>query len=207
MLEAGMSTPEIIGDQFDLETLDASTRGRGIALEDAGFVWNHGEGLRHRAFDDIAVIDLEVLIGDDGTFARCAIRFLDGTHLTVRINTDKIDAIMSYREFVLLFLERLGSVRRARIIFREGVSPARRMATIIAGAVGLVSCLAMIVFALLSPQLLKEDNSWLLLPLMLLFAALCAGVLWAGWHSGRKIFDPAAIPDRALPPALRQRPA
>jgi hypothetical protein len=107
---------------------------------------------------------------------------------------------------VLAFFQQLGAAHRARISFREGYPPDRQRRHVVSSAVGLVVALAALVFAISSNQLRQEDNGWIAIPLILLFVVLLCGVLWKSVNAGQKPFDPEAIPNRALPPAPRQRP-
>jgi hypothetical protein len=206
MAEATTPPPGNIGQTFDLETRDAGASGHGITLADATLSWTVGDQQRQRAFDDISTIDLDTRLGGHFPTATCDILFTDGVRLTVRMKNDMPNEIMIYRSFVLAFFQQLGAAHRARIIFREGYPPERQMRHVVSSAVGLVVALAALVFAISSNQLHQEDNGWIAVPLILLFVALLCGVLWKSVNAGQKPFDPEAIPNRALPPAPRQRP-
>ena len=207
MQDADLSASEIVAASFDLPTSDAGGTGRGVVLDDASLAWNSKGSQRRRKFDDIAAIDLEAIVGGDDPSVRCDIRFTDGAELTLHMEeTTAANAVLRYRRCVLQLFERLGPARRARIVFQAGARPAARVQFIIASALGVVLFLALLVFSPFWPELRQEDAWWIVPVMALLGLALCAVGLRQAWNSGRKPFDPAALPKRALPPAPTPRP-
>jgi hypothetical protein len=200
--QAGHSTPEGIAERFDLPTTSAAGQGRGIAVETAALAWTAGSHPQRRPFDDIGIIELEADMGGDDPFARCDILFADGERLRILIAVEsRAQPAAPYRAFVASLLERLGPVHRNRIVFREGVTPTRRLVTMVVCSVLIVLCLGVLLFGFVSHAFFEEDEAWLGIPLILLFLALLAGMLRGTVRNRQKLFDPQAIPDRALPPA------
>lgn len=188
---------------FDLHTTGSGGSGRGIAIEDAFLAW----GSRRRPFEDIATVRLWADLYADGPFALCEIIFADGERLRLMVgdadfNPRKGMKYAEYRAFVLEFFERLNPAQRARIVFTEGPSAARRISWIVFSAGGLAAFLAIAVIGLAANWFDATDNNWLLLPLNLFFAALMAGMLLFSLKSGQRTFDPSDVPRLALPPVL-----
>ena len=75
----------------------------------------------------------------------------------------------------------------------------RRLSWIIFSASVLAAFLGIIVIGMASDWFNATDNSWLLLPLSLFFAALMASLLVLSLKSGQR-FDPRDVPRQALPP-------
>ncbi|HZF32342.1 MAG TPA: hypothetical protein VE914_00915 [Candidatus Angelobacter sp.] len=206
MQEAGSPTPENGSASFDVKTSDAGGRGRGVLLDGATLGWNSGETRRRRAFDDIASIAFESVIGGDADFARCDFRFADGVDLTVELNNpDTVADILAYRSFVLRLFELLSPAQRARIDFRHGYRRSTQTQMLIAGIFGVAAFLGLFVFELSSQELHAEENWWVLLPLTLLGAALCGWWTRHVLRSSQKTFDPETIPKGVLPPDPRPR--
>lgn len=207
MQEASPSTPQGGGSSFDLEASDADGSGRGVTLEGGALGWTSAGVPRRRGFGDIVAVELESDRGGEEPSGRCDILFADGAQLSVWIVSDANHSreTVLYREFVFGFIEQLGPGQRARIVFRHGLRPGTRMQHIVMSSICLVGVLGVFVYALASQAALKEDNAWLALPLLLLFAGMLAGILRGALKSSRNIFDPQAVPESALPPAPKQR--
>jgi hypothetical protein len=189
---------------FDLPTTSAAGHGRGIIVETDALAWTAGVHSQRRVFDDMSAIALEADMGAEDPFARCDISFADGERLRILIEVNSRDRPAAlYRSFVTTLLERLGPEHRQRLVFREGANPTRRMVSIVACIVFIVMMLGVLLFGLVSEAFFKEDEAWLGIPLILLFLILLAGMLWGTVRNRQRLFDPQAIPDRALPPAQR----
>jgi len=185
MQEAGSPTPENGSASFDVKTSDAGGRGRGVLLDGATLGWNSGETRQRRAFDDIASIAFESVIGGDADFARCDFRFADGVDLTVELNNpDTVADIVAYRSFVLRLFEVLGPAQRARIDFRHGYRRSTQMQMMIAGIFGLEGRLATL-SRLLSQgekKLLDVASAFALEPQVILLDEPTSGVSTADKH-------------------------
>jgi hypothetical protein len=127
----------------------------------------------------------------------------DGERLRILIELNRRKDTAIYRAFVVEFFERLGPAQRQRIIFREGVSAARRMVSIVFCVALLVLLLGVLVFGVVSGGFFQEEYAWLGIPLVLLFVGMLSGLLRRTLKSEQKTFDPQAIPQRCLPPAPR----
>jgi hypothetical protein len=195
---------------FDLSTLDPGGKGRGIFLQEKSLSWSSSFGPRHRGFDGIIAIELGVEGGDP--LARCDILFDNDERLRAMITADMefAEAVTTYREFVSVFLERLGP-EQTRIRFRYGL--VRRTAAT-AFAVGLASFFALFIVLVFSEAVRHGDYGWLLIPATTAGALMCALGIWAAVSNGQRLFDPGAVPPSALPalprgmsavPASRER--
>ena len=192
--------PETPPRDFNLPRFGLGGYGRGFALEETALAWNGRDGPLRRTLDDIASIKMEADIGGDDPFAYCNILFGDGTALRIEVVNDAghRDDSLEYRAFVAAFFSQLGPERRARIDFASGPGPLKRTIQIAFGAVATATFIGLAIFQLFSPDL-SQDNNWLLIPLSLLMAALCGGLLYAGVRNRRTPFDPLAVPEAVLP--------
>jgi hypothetical protein len=203
MQDGAPSTPGNVVTRFALPTSSTGGHGRSIVVESGALVWNAGSLARRRTFDDVAAIELELDRGAEDPFVRCDIQFADGERLRILIELNRPKDTAIYRAFVTEFFERLGPAQRQRIIFREGATPASRMASIVFSIALLVLLLGVLVSGVVSGGFFQEDNAWLGIPLLLLFVAMLSGILRRTLKSEQKTFDPQAIPEHCLPPAPR----
>jgi len=189
-----------MGEVFALPTFDADGSRKGIDLDVAGLSWSSRNGPRQRSFYAIATIDLGLEPGGEYPHARCDINFSDGERLRIEITNDNRHGadILAYRAFLVDFFDKLGPVHRARIVFNHGPSPLKRMVWIILSGSLLALCIGFLIFALLFANL-RQDNSWLLVPLMLMFVVMMTAALQASIRIRQQTFDPMTVPEGALP--------
>lgn len=205
MAQTNLASATTEQDSFDLHTSGTAGRGRGIVIDSDSLAWECGGQHRRRAFNDIATIRLWADLHADGPFALCDVIFANDERLTVMMSDKDFDPCKGmkyavYRTFVLRLFERLGPAKRTVISFVEGPTALRRLSWIIGSASGLAACLGVSVVGAVSDWFNATDNSWLLLPLLLFFAALMAGLLVLSLKTGQRNFDPEDVPPHALPP-------
>jgi len=200
--------PEVPRREFNLPHSGLSSRERGLVLEDAALAWSGRDGLRRRAFDDIALIKMEAELDGDNPFAQCDIVFRDERRLRVEVTNDAnhYDDSLEYRAFLAAFFDQLGPARRARIAFIYGPSGLKRTIQIAVSAAFTAAFIGLIILQLFSSDL-GEDNNWLLIPLALLMGSLCAGLLYFSIKNRRTPFEPSAIPEMLLPMLKAKRNA
>jgi hypothetical protein len=163
-------------DAFDLRTLGAGRRGRGITVEDTALTWQCAGQPRRRIFDDITTVRIGVdLISGDLPTADCDITFADGERLRLMMvaPTRKDMKYAEYREFVLRFFDRLDPAHGARIIFCAGPSaPIQAWWIIISGG-----CLALVLGVMVIGVFsgwVGQEGGWLFLSVFVLLAAAMA---------------------------------
>jgi hypothetical protein len=195
----------MIPRNFDLPWSGAGGHGRGVVVEEMALGWD-GPRQHRRDYNDIAAIELEAEAVGDDPFARCDIFFADGVRLRLLVDNDgrHTDDVLAYREFVPAFFERLGPRHRARIVFRQGPRPAKRIASIIASAAFTAAFFGLAV-ALPFSDTLWQDNEWLLIPLVLLMGGLSALMLGVSLKLRQLPFDPQSLPEALLPALPRPR--
>jgi hypothetical protein len=201
MPDAAPPTPFPFPANFDLRASSIGGSGRGVALDGESIAWRDRDGPRRRRFDEVSTIDFDCEMDGDQPDARCDVGFADGLTMTVHWDGHtKNGEVERYLAFVTALIERLGPDLRARILFREGARPAKRIWMIIVFAAMLTLSSGAFLYGLVSPETYAQPNGWMLLPLTLFFVAATGFGLWAAMRSGQAPIDPLNIPARALPP-------
>jgi hypothetical protein len=118
----------------DLQATDGIVTGRGIIISANSLRWNGGE----YRFEDIVAVEL-LCDTTENLEATCSIIRSNESRLTIELTGKPRGESAIYRNFVESFVEELGPVHRARIVFRPAYRrpPALVWGAILAASVGL----------------------------------------------------------------------